>query len=77
MGSVMALKGEETQGCRSELSGDGQLGEVPLPRSRHSSNECFKVQQGKQAAPEKQKIHISPAFAGALAHLRLSMFGEQ
>lgn len=77
MGSVMALKGEETQGCRSELSGDGQLREVPLPRSRHSANECFKVQQGKQAAPEKQKIHISPAFAGALAHLRLSMFGEQ
>ena len=77
MGSVMGLRSEEPLGCRLEPSGDEQLGEVTLPRSRHSANDCFQVQQGKQVAQEKQQICVSPAFAGALAHPRLGMFGEQ
>lgn len=77
MGSLMGLRSEKTLGCRSELSGNEQLREMPLPRSRYLANECFQVQQGKQAAQEKQKICITPAFAGALAHPILSMFREQ
>lgn len=74
IGSHKALRSEGTLACTSELNNNEQLGEVPLPR--HSSNECFQVQQGKQVVQDKKQICISPASAEASAHPRLDMFGN-
>lgn len=60
-----------------ELSDNEQLGELPLPGSRYLANGCFQVRHGKQAAQEKQERRTSAAFARALSHPSLGMFGQQ